>query len=100
MLVEEEEPTAYNEHGGLQTEGDTPNGTASDTNAEESTIAKAIYRDVRPWLTLVDDLSALTRDIEISIPQIAVMGDQSSGKSSVLEALSGILGDAYRPMNE
>ncbi|CAM9766895.1 unnamed protein product, partial [Discosporangium mesarthrocarpum] len=47
-------------------------------------------RDVRPWLNLVDDLSNLTHDAEISIPQICVMGDQSSGKSSVLEALSGI----------
>ncbi len=99
MLAEEEEPTVNREQG-LQNEGDTPNGTASDTEKEESTIAKAISRDVRPWLTLVDDLSALTRDVEVSIPQIAVMGDQSSGKSSVLEALSGIIGDAYRPMNE
>ncbi|CAM9738719.1 unnamed protein product, partial [Ectocarpus sp. 13 AM-2016] len=46
--------------------------------------------DVKPWLNLVDDLSNLTRDAEISVPQICVMGDQSSGKSSVLEALAGV----------
>ncbi|CAM9580824.1 unnamed protein product, partial [Choristocarpus tenellus] len=55
-----------------------------------SAISEGIRRDVRPWLNLVDDLSNLTHDAEISIPQICVMGDQSSGKSSVLEALSGI----------
>ncbi len=88
MLAEEEGHTV-NRKSGSQNNGDTPNSTASDTVMEESSIAKAIARDVRPWLTLVDDLSTLTRDAEISIPQIAVMGDQSSGKSSVLEALSG-----------
>jgi interferon-induced GTP-binding protein Mx1 len=55
-----------------------------------SAIARAHARDVRPWLSLVDDLSHLTHDTEVSVPQIAVMGDQSSGKSSVLEALSGV----------
>ncbi len=90
MLAEEEGSTA-NRESGSQNADDTLNGTAPDMDNEESTIAMAIARDVRPWLTLVDDLSTLTRDVEISIPQIAVMGDQSSGKSSVLEALSGIL---------
>jgi interferon-induced GTP-binding protein Mx1 len=45
---------------------------------------------VRPWLELAEDLRALSLDKELSVPQIAVMGDQSSGKSSVLEALSGV----------
>lgn len=47
-------------------------------------------RDVKPWLELVEDLRALSLDNELSVPQICVMGDQSSGKSSVLEALSGV----------
>jgi interferon-induced GTP-binding protein Mx1 len=46
--------------------------------------------DVRPWLKLVEDLRNLNLDAELNVPQICVMGDQSSGKSSVLEALSGI----------
>lgn len=35
-----------------------------------SAIAAGIRRDVRPWLNLVDDLSNLTRDAEISVPQV------------------------------
>uniref|UniRef100_A0A7S3JVN6 Dynamin-type G domain-containing protein n=1 Tax=Aureoumbra lagunensis TaxID=44058 RepID=A0A7S3JVN6_9STRA len=49
------------------------------------------YRDqVRPWLELAEDLRTLNLDSTLAVPQICVMGDQSSGKSSVLEALSGI----------
>lgn len=39
---------------------------------------------------LIDNLRALRLDKYIELPQIAVMGDTSSGKSSVLSALSGI----------
>jgi len=45
---------------------------------------------VRPWLELAEDLRTLSLDSTLQVPQICVMGDQSSGKSSVLEALSGI----------
>lgn len=37
---------------------------------EGSAIAAGIRRDVKPWLNLVDDLSNLTRDAEISVPQV------------------------------
>ena len=43
----------------------------------------------RSILDLLDELRQIAGS-EIIIPQIAVVGDQSSGKSSVLEALSGI----------
>lgn len=42
-------------------------------------------RDVRPWLDLVDELRAHGISQDLPLPQIAVMGDQSCGKSSVLE---------------
>lgn len=44
---------------------------------------------MRPWLDLVDELRAHGISQDLPLPQIAVMGDQSCGKSSVLE-VSGI----------
>ena len=41
-------------------------------------------------MDLMDQLRAFGIENDLPIPQIAVMGDQSSGKSSVLEAISGI----------
>ncbi|KAA0715652.1 Mx Interferon-inducible [Triplophysa tibetana] len=49
------------------------------------------YEDkVRPRIDLVDSLRALGIEKDLNLPAIAVIGDQSSGKSSVLEALSGV----------
>jgi interferon-induced GTP-binding protein Mx1 len=53
-------------------------------------MEESFDREVRPYLDLVDALRHVGVHQEISLPQIAVMGDQSSGKSSVLQSLSGI----------
>uniref|UniRef100_A0A3B4CGR5 Dynamin-type G domain-containing protein n=1 Tax=Pygocentrus nattereri TaxID=42514 RepID=A0A3B4CGR5_PYGNA len=45
---------------------------------------------VRPYIDLIDTLREIGVGEDISLPSIAVIGDQSSGKSSVLEALSGV----------
>mmetsp|Transcript_21901 Transcript_21901/g.65671 ORF Transcript_21901/g.65671 Transcript_21901/m.65671 type:complete len:750 (+) Transcript_21901:40-2289(+) len=55
-----------------------------------SELEKSYEKEVRPWLDLAENLRALSIDNALSVPQICVMGDQSSGKSSVLEALSGV----------
>jgi AAA15 family ATPase/GTPase len=41
-------------------------------------------------LNVIDGLRSLGIDDEIPLPQIVVVGQESSGKSSVLEAISGV----------
>ncbi|GAA6222302.1 interferon-induced GTP-binding protein Mx-like [Lates japonicus] len=45
---------------------------------------------VRPCIDLIDSLRSLGVEEDLDLPAIAVIGDQSSGKSSVLEVLSGV----------
>uniref|UniRef100_A0A7N5KPR2 Interferon-induced GTP-binding protein Mx1 n=1 Tax=Ailuropoda melanoleuca TaxID=9646 RepID=A0A7N5KPR2_AILME len=56
----------------------------------ELSLASQYEEKVRPCLDLIDSLRALGVEQDLALPAIAVIGDQSSGKSSVLEALSGV----------
>ncbi|NXG80846.1 MX protein, partial [Baryphthengus martii] len=58
--------------------------------AAEHTLYNHYEEKIRPCIDLIDSLRALGIEKDLALPAIAVIGDQSSGKSSVLEALSGI----------
>ncbi|MBN3312014.1 MX protein, partial [Atractosteus spatula] len=53
-------------------------------------LSKQYEEKVRPCIDLIDSLRSLGVEKDLGLPAIAVIGDQSSGKSSVLEALSGV----------
>ncbi|XP_055016154.1 interferon-induced GTP-binding protein Mx-like [Boleophthalmus pectinirostris] len=55
-----------------------------------STLNQEYDETVRPCIDLIDKLRSLGVEQDLALPAIAVIGDQSSGKSSVLEALSGV----------
>lgn len=48
-------------------------------------------RTIRPILDIYDEIREILKDIKkIELPKIVAVGDQSSGKSSVLESITGI----------
>lgn len=65
---------------------------SKDSRATDSVnnLCRQYEEKVRPCIDLIDSLRALGVEQDLALPAIAVIGDQSSGKSSVLEALSGV----------
>ena len=55
-----------------------------------TSLDKAFEEDVRPFIDIIDELRSLGLDEDVSLPAVVVVGDQSAGKSSVLEAISRV----------
>ncbi|XP_067235658.1 interferon-induced GTP-binding protein Mx3-like [Chanodichthys erythropterus] len=49
-----------------------------------------LEESIRPYIDLIDTLRSVGIQKDLALPTIVVIGDQSSGKSSVLEVLSGV----------
>ena len=55
-----------------------------------TSLDKAFEEDVRPFIDIIDELRSIGLDKDVPLPAVVVVGDQSAGKSSVLEAISGV----------
>ncbi|XP_048202167.1 interferon-induced GTP-binding protein Mx1 isoform X2 [Perognathus longimembris pacificus] len=74
----------------LSLRGDASAAEESRDTVADSNLCRQYEERVRPCIDLIDSLRALGVEKDLALPAIAVIGDQSSGKSSVLEALSGV----------
>jgi GTP1/Obg family GTP-binding protein len=68
------------------------NNDASGRERPASKFASVIEAkdDYKNILEVMDKLRVFDADHEFSLPQLVVCGEQSAGKSSVLEAISGV----------
>ncbi|KAF4079481.1 hypothetical protein AMELA_G00178510 [Ameiurus melas] len=66
----------------------------------EMSLSEQYEEKVRPYIDLIDSLRVFGVEKDLALPAIAVIGDQSSGKSSVLEALSGVALPCGRAVNQ
>jgi len=75
----------------LNLTGPAAASAAAGPSFEGRDLDRIFHAKIRPLLDAVDQLRGiLTKEEDIQLPTIVVVGDQSSGKSSVLEALSGV----------
>ncbi|XP_077066927.1 interferon-induced GTP-binding protein Mx3-like isoform X2 [Siphateles boraxobius] len=71
---------------------DDEDGDSSQNESQQmkGAVHSHLEESIRPYIDLIDTLRSVGIQQDLALPTIAVIGDQSSGKSSVLEALSGV----------
>ena len=57
---------------------------------EEDLLKTPLFENLRKLVTIIDELRDIGLQEFISLPRIAVVGSQSSGKSSLLENVVGL----------
>ena len=67
-----------------------PDRAGNGRAAPDSSMQTAFDAGIRPKLDAIDQVRRHLNGVDIELPAIVVVGDQSSGKSSVLESISGI----------
>ena len=68
----------------------SPQRIRKQTGDTHAPLSRDYVENVRPFIDLIDKLRAYGLDKDVQLPAVAVIGDQSAGKSSALEAISGI----------
>lgn len=74
-----------------ETTHDASSHTSDTIDAESDTGLELLGKGLKAFTTLIQDLQQLgVEELVLPLPKICVLGDQSTGKSSLIEGISGI----------
>ncbi|KAL1247539.1 hypothetical protein QQF64_022915 [Cirrhinus molitorella] len=75
---------------GQRIDDEYSDSSQSESQEMKGAVHSHLEESIRPYIDLIDTLRSVGIHKDLGLPTIVVIGDQSSGKSSVLEALSGV----------
>lgn len=64
--------------------------TSTTSNEAVGIAASSFARSSGELIGLINDLRSSGAALELDVPRVAVIGNQSAGKSSLVEAISGV----------